>query len=162
MYFATLLLSLLSLKLAVSLPNPDPDSTDLTDHYDTKRATAGWCTLHYVQYTTNRGAGVYSDSRLTVYGESGAALPPAFPFTDGAFAILLGYGDMLVATNDASDNVTFTRHGTVSGDTWTVLQTDLGNGLDGHACSVGGWYYHTSRSMDCGFQCTPYTGPYTT
>ena len=156
MHTAALLLSLFSIDLALSLPAPDPNSIEAY-HAKHKRETAGWCTLHFNQAKT------INDGKLSVYGPSVDGTSPSLSdstyYGDGFYNILPGYGDFLVATIDASNNVNFRRHGTVSGDSWTVLESDLGD-IDTHLCSVGGWYYGGSRSMDCGFSCTPYTGPY--
>ena len=166
MHAATVLLSFLSINFALSFPAPERGSIDSEHHSNTKRAKPGWCTLHYVQFTINLGrGGGAGNSRLTVYdpspsGQSRVPIPGAFNYYNGAYNILPDYGDFLVALNDDDDNVTFKRHGTISADTWTVLKNDSGSGLAGHDCSVGGWYYGISRSMDCGFECTPYTGPY--
>lgn len=160
MHFTTLLLSLLSINLAVSLPTTHPDSIQVS-HTKAKRQIAGWCTLHYIQNQRPR------DSSLFVYGPSvnggkGPILDGFTNYFNGAYSILPGYGDFLVATQNATTNdVTFRRHGTVSGDTWTILGTDQGADLAGHICGVGKWS-GTSRSMDCGFECTPFTGPYAT
>ncbi|KAL9075702.1 MAG: hypothetical protein Q9161_001454 [Pseudevernia consocians] len=160
MHTATLLLSLFSINLALSLPAPDPNSIEAY-HIKNKRQTAGWCTFHYTQ---TKAAW---DSTLYVYGPPVDGGSPPYlsnyiPYANGVYSILPGYGDFLVATNDASNNVTFRRHGTVSGDTWTILETDVGDNIADHICSVGVWAYGTTRTMDCGFQCTPYTGPYAT
>ena len=159
MYSATLLLSLLSINLAVSLPAPDSSSIDMQYHINARRENPGWCTLHYYQTTT------VGRSNLFVFdaaadGVTPPALGGSINMPNGAFSPLPGYGDFLVVTNDASGNVTFRRHGTISGDTWTILHSDSGDNLAGHQCNVGGWFYGDSRTMDCGFGCTPYTGPY--
>ena len=156
---AALLLSLLSINLAASLPAPDPDSIDMDYHINTKRQSFGWCTFHYSQVLG--GPSIDNGiSRLTVYGAVPSGVSPpliayswAIPY--GAISPLPGFGDFLLAQNDNQGNVTFRRQGVVSGDTWTILQTDLGDNLGGHQCSVGKWGY-TSREMDCGFECTPY------
>lgn len=160
MQFATLLLTLLSINFAVSLPAFDPDSIEAY-HIKTKRQTAGWCTFHYTQ---SKSVG---DSTLFVYGPPvNGGSPPylsnSINYANGVYSILPGYGDFLVATQDTYNNVTFRRHGTVSGDTWTVLYTDEGDNIANHICSVGVWAYNSYRTMNCGFQCTPFTGPYAT
>ncbi|KAK4691623.1 hypothetical protein P7C71_g5414, partial [Lecanoromycetidae sp. Uapishka_2] len=164
MYLATLLLCLVAIDVSASLPAPDSDSIDWDYHINAKR-DGGWCTFHYYQSATTQLSWLEVYDVAPTSGTAprlGGTVPLVIGVTtynNGAFTPLPGYGDFLVAANDADKNVTFSRHGTISGDSWTILESDEGTGLT-HECSVGAWNYGDSRSMDCGFSCTPYTGPY--
>jgi len=151
---STYLLSILAGFIALTTASP-VSSTNETSPI--QKRGANWCTLHYLQ--ENQGP-----SKLTVYGPNTSDDPKASPPTLGLFRVgdggtwtpLVGYGDWMVAINNPDHSVTFSRHGTVSKDSWTVKKEDKGTV---GSCGVGEWYYDLSRSMDCGFTCMPYNGP---
>ena len=145
-----------ALVTAVPVSNSDMISTESSTIQKRGRTD---CTLHYTQQKTadkNGNNGNHSD--LKVFGpkpnsdpkstapDLGLVTPSS---SGGAFTPLPGYGDFLLAVDNADNSVTFRRHGSVSKDTWTIKFDDKGEvGL----CNVGAWA-DSSRQMDCGFEC---------
>lgn len=154
-YILTLLATLSTLSSAIPFPISEIPSS--TAESAIQKRGANWCTLHYNQ--DNHGV-----SKLSVYApntspDPKAQAPPLGFFTPiggGAYTPLPGYGDFLVVVNNPDQSVTFSRHGTVTKDSWTIGKDDKGTV---GSCGVGGWFYGSSRSMDCGFTCVPYNGP---
>ena len=142
--------------LATAIPLSDSGVLSTESSAIQKRGE-NWCTLHYIQ--DNQGP-----SKLSVFGPNTNPDPKSAaprlglfqPSDGGAYTPLPGYGDFLLAINNPDQSVTFSRHGTVSKDSWTIKKDDKG---PVGSCSVGDWFYGVSRTMDCGFTCVPYNGP---